>query len=109
MLETLVFWFFLVIGAVIALAMFGVNFRALAHVKWVIVLRVILAIVAGFAFCAAMSAIGLVAGVIGLVGGIILGAFLPSIISFAWRVSKWYLKLMFVTVIVLALVAAAVS
>ena len=70
---------------------------------WVI--RVILGIIIGLAICYALCAFGVIAGVIGLIGGFIFGMFLPAIIAFAWRVLKWWGKLIFVVIIVAALIA----
>ena len=66
---------------------------------------VILGIIIGLAICYALCAFGVIAGVIGLIGGFIFGMFLPAIIAFAWRVLKWWGKLIFVVIIVAALIA----
>lgn len=102
----LVFMFFLIVAICTALSAAGVDFTQLAHVKWLRIFKVFITIVLAVACCYFFSWFGLVPGVIGLVGGIILGALLPTIIGFAWRVATWWMKTLFVLIVIAGIVAA---
>ena len=109
MFEQIAFWIFLVAAILVAVSATGILNGAgstLASVKWIWVIRVILGIIFAIAICYALCAFGVIAGVIGLIGGFIFGMFLPAIIAFAWSVLKWWGKLIFVVIIVVAIIAA---
>ena len=53
-----------------------------------------------------LSAIGVIAGVIGLFAGVLLGYFLPNILRWVWCSLKFVGKLVLVVLVLAALVAA---
>lgn len=69
-------------------------------------LRVALAIVFGLFLCYCLSWLGVILGVLGLIGGAVLGAMLPSIIGFLLRDATWYERLIVGLLVIAAFVAA---
>ena len=70
------------------------------------VLRWCVAFIIGLAVCFLLSAIGVIAGVIGLFAGVLLGYFLPNILRWLWCSLKFVGKLILVVLVLAALVAA---
>lgn len=96
-----------VVGAIIVFAVaWGVRPSG-GYVPAVIkILRWCAAIIIGLAVCFLLSAIGVIAGVIGLFAGVLLGYFLPNILQWVWCSVKFVGKLVLVVLVLVALVAA---
>ena len=91
------------VGAVLSVA--GVYFT---HVRWSRIARIILIIGMGVILCLAFGKISLTLGVIGLIGGMILGGFIPSIINYAWKSARWWMKLIFIAAVITGIVTAII-
>lgn len=96
-----------VVGAILVFAVaWGVK-PSVGYVPAAIkVLRWCAATVIGSAICFLLSAIGVIAGVIGLFAGVLLGYFLPNILRWLWCSLKFVGKLILVALVLAALVAA---
>lgn len=106
MLETMVFYITLLFIVGVSLTIVGVDFTRLARIKWGRIARIIIILGMGIMLCIILGNISTTLGFIGLLVGMLLGVFLTVIISYAWKSSNWWMRLLLIATIITGIISA---